>query len=127
MISKIWKMISEAVGIEVEGPMNFQKLGRKRNMDRYGTMDRRTNQGPMPYFKPGGKRPGMQQQMQQKRGIVPQIPDGSDVPGGQGINPLTKPSPMSTQNKRIPQPGMNISTQDWSDMMDSDESSDEEF
>lgn len=126
-MKNIWHLIAEAFGFETEGPMNFSKLGQKRNMDRYGTMDRRDKQGPMPYFNTkgtGSAQGGQRQPLTRPRGGVPQIPAGSDVPGGQGPNPLMRPTPATaaqkmqqTQQQQTQQQGQ----ENWLDMLAGDD------
>jgi hypothetical protein len=95
-----WDRLAEALGIT---EIDWSAVQKRRQMQQYGTMDRRNKQGPMPYFKPGG----MQQRAQQARMVPPgsgqqamqQIPFGSDRPGQ--VNPLfaqpPRPkSPLST-------------------------------
>lgn len=84
-----WDRLAEALGIRTEA--NWDAVNKRRQMQQYGTMDRRTNQGPTPYF----KTPGQQQRMQQQRrgpvnpNAMAQIPVGTDVPGQE--NPLFAP------------------------------------
>lgn len=90
-----WDRLAEALGIQTE--INWDAVNKRRQMQQYGTMDRRDKQGPMPYFKPAG----MQQRAQQPRmaagtgqQAMSQIPFGSDRPGQS--NPLfTPPRPKS--------------------------------
>ena len=95
--SSAWDRLAEALGIQTE--VNWDAVNKRRQMQQYGTMDRR-NRGPSTMLK-------TPQQLariaaQGSRGPVnpnamAQIPAGSDVPG-QG-NPLfappARPRPMS--------------------------------
>lgn len=93
-----WDRLAEALGIKTE--VNWDAVNKRRQMQQYGTMDRRDKQGPMPYFKPSSMQqrrpqatPGSGQQ------AMGQIPFGSDRPGQ--MNPLFAPpgrpkSPLST-------------------------------
>lgn len=102
-----WERLAEALGIKTE--INWDAVGKRRQMQQHGSMDRRDRQGPMPYFKPRG----MQQQRQnrQARGSgpiaarpgqpPPQIPFGTDRPGQ--ANPLfTPPQNQPPQRPRSP-------------------------
>ena len=93
-----WDTLAEALGLKTE--INWDAVNKRRQMQQNGSMDRRTQQGPMPYFRP----PGAQRQTPQGRGMnanpnaMGQIPQGQDVPGGQP-NPLystPRRSPLST-------------------------------
>jgi len=98
MARTAWDRLAEALGIKTE--VNWDAVNKRRQMQQYGTMDRRNQQGPTPYF----KTPGQQQRMQQARrgpvnpNAMAQIPAGMDRPG-QG-NPLFAPprpkSPLTT-------------------------------
>lgn len=88
-----WDRLAEALGIKTE--VNWDAANKRRQMQQYGTMDRR-NRGPSTLL----KTPQQVQRMQQRgpRGPVnpnamAQIPVGSDTPG-QG-NPLFAPPPRS--------------------------------
>jgi hypothetical protein len=93
-----WDRLAEALGIKTE--VNWDAVNKRRQMQQYGTMDRRDKQGPMPYFKPSS----MQQRQPQAtpgsgQQAMGQIPFGSDRPGQ--MNPLFAPpgrpkSPLST-------------------------------
>lgn len=97
-----WDRLAEALGIQTE--INWDAVNKRRQMQQYGTMDRRDKQGPMPYFKPAG----MQQRTQapppappnrgQQPAAMSQVPFGNDRPGQ--TNPLFSPpkprSPLST-------------------------------
>lgn len=99
-----WKKLAEALGIETEA--NWDKLTRQRNMQRYGTQDRRDKQSPLYYFNTtgtGAAQRGQNPMQQQAPDMTPRpgglnIPMGTDRPG-QG-NPLYSPprpkSPLST-------------------------------
>lgn len=92
-----WKRLAEALGIETEA--NWDKLARQRNIRRYGTQDRRMQQGPTPYFNGRGTGSAQRQQtaaqatpdMTPRQGGI-KIPAGQDRPGQ--LNPLyAAPSP----------------------------------
>lgn len=100
-----WDRLAEAVGIETEA--NWDKVAKQRNMQRYGSADRRDKLGPMAYFNTrgtglaqGGMRPPIAPDPSIRRNGGPMIPQGTDRPG-QG-NPLmsptraTGPSPLGT-------------------------------
>ena len=94
MMTETWQIIAEALGIDddsqqcTETDFKWRQHDIRKNIQRWGTMDRRDNQGPTPYF---GKRP-----MKQTQTMPPPIPAGGDQVGGnQSINPLTKPSLMN--------------------------------
>lgn len=95
-----WDTLAEALGIT---EINWNAVNKRRQMQQNGSMDRRNQQGPMPYF----KTPAMQQRAQNSRPIatnpnaMAQIPAGTDVPGQ--VNPLFAPpgrpkpkSPLAT-------------------------------
>jgi hypothetical protein len=96
-----WELLAEALGIKSE--VNWDAANKRRQMQQYGSMDRRNQQGPMPYFKPQGTQAGQPPQplgMRSNPNAMAQIPAGSDVPGQQQ-NPLFAPpprpkSPLST-------------------------------
>ena len=96
-----WDRLAEALGMKTE--VNWNAVQKRRQMQQYGSMDRRDRQGPMPYF----KTPSMQQRRIAPRAAtgtgqqaMAQIPFGSDRPGQ--MNPLFTPprprpkSPLST-------------------------------
>lgn len=99
----IWRRLAEAVGVASEA--NWDRAAKQRNMQRYGTQDRRDQQGPMAYFNTQGTGSAQRQataartppRMVGKPGGL-QIPTGTDRPG-QG-NPLMSPnrgaSPLGT-------------------------------
>lgn len=100
-----WDRLAEALGIKTE--INWDAVNKRKQMQQYGTMDRRDKQGPMPYFKPAGmqRRAQAQQQAPLNRGqqtaAMSQVPFGTDRPGQ--LNPLFAPpsppkprSPLST-------------------------------
>lgn len=98
----IWRTLAEAVGLSNEA--NWDRVAKQRNMQRYGTQDRRDKQGPMAYFNTQGTGSAQRQataartppRMVGKPGGL-QIPNGTDRPG-QG-NPLmapSRPSPLGT-------------------------------
>ncbi len=107
-----WELLAEALGITTE--MNWDTANKQRRMQQNGTMDRRNQQGPMPYFKPQVQRIGGPQQSQSQRqpigmkanpNAMAQIPAGSDVPGQQP-NPLfavPKPQPRLSNAANSPQ------------------------
>lgn len=139
-----WRRLAEALGIRVEA--NWDAAAKRRNMQRYGTQDRRAQLGPTPYFKPNGmgsaQRPSMMAQqapdMTPRKGGL-QIPAGTDRPG-QG-NPLMAPprrnqqaspppaSPLSTapnspqgiQQRQGTQDDHQMGDQDWLDMLYGDD------
>ena len=120
----IWGRLAEAVGIETEA--NWDKFAKQRNMQRYGSTDRRNQLGPMAYFNTkgtgtaqGGLRPPIRPDPRIARGAAPQIPSGTDRPG-QG-NPLMsptkmKPSPLGTAANSPQGQG-----QDWLSVLSGDE------
>lgn len=102
-MKNVWKRLAEALGIETEA--NWDKAAKQRNMQRYGTMDRRDKQGPQAYFNTRGTGSAQRQGMAANAtpNMTPrpgglQIPSGTDRPG-QG-NPLVAPpgrkSPLGT-------------------------------
>jgi hypothetical protein len=82
--------LAEALGIETEA--NWDAVAKRRNIARYGTMDRRNKQGPMPYFNASGTGAAQDGQRPAMRGQgkpPPPIPNGTDRPGQ--TNPLFGP------------------------------------
>lgn len=125
-----WRKLAEALGIETEAGMNYQKLGRQRNIQRYGTQDRRDPQSPLHYFNTRGTGAAQRGQAQQQQApdMTPragglQIPGGTDRPG-QG-NPLFAPpprkaaSPLSTapNSPQGLEQGPEEPDQDWLDSL----------
>lgn len=101
----VWIRLAEAVGLETEA--NWDKAAKQRNMQRYGSQDRRDNLGPMAYFntKGTGMAQGARKPIRPMGGPVGpgktgmQIPSGTDRPGQ--VNPLAAPpargpSPLGT-------------------------------
>jgi hypothetical protein len=126
-MSKTWKTLAEALGIETEAGPNWQKVNQKKNMQRYGTQDRRTQQDPLKYFNSAGT--GAAQRQTTAAGMAPkmtprpgglQIPAGSDRPG-QG-NPLMDPPGRRQQAAapamQRPPEDHEMDDQDWLDMLD---------
>lgn len=108
--------MAETLGMETEA--NWGKVAQQKNMQRWGTQDRRTQQSPTQYFNTKGTGSAQRQQTaaQATPNMVPR-PGGLQIPGGQDkpgqLNPLyaaptpTKPasrSPLST-SPNAPQPG----------------------
>lgn len=125
----IWGKLAEAIGIETEA--NWDKAAKQRNMQRYGSTDRRNQLGPMAYFNTkgtgsaqGGMRPAMRPDPSIARNGGPMIPQGTDRPG-QG-NPLMsptgamRPSPLGTAPNSPQGRG-----QDWLSALSGDDDEDE--
>lgn len=97
MQRNIWIELAEGLGM-VEGPMNFQKLSRQKNMDRYGTTSGRADRdlsreiGRMTGAPPTPPRQSAAQQAAARAFFAKKEPTGK--PGGQaaGDNPLLRPS-----------------------------------
>ena len=95
-------MLAEALGIKTE--MNWDAVNKRRQMQQNGSMDRRNQQGPMPYFKTPGMQQGQGIGMRANPNAMAQIPGGSDAPNQIGqANPLYAPpqrqkpkSPLAT-------------------------------
>lgn len=102
-MSRTWEALAEAVGLK--DATNWNNVNKRQNMARYGTMDRRNQQGPTPYFNSRGT--GQAQRQATMAGMQPdmgrrtamQIPFGTDRPTGQPnplMTPTRRPSPLST-------------------------------
>lgn len=106
MGSKTWRRLAEMVGIETEAGANWSKINRQRNMQRYGTTDRRDKGMTGIEFRNSVQRKNAADlgQPQAPRSMTPkpgglQIPSGTDRPG-QG-NPLVAP-PRAMVGQRPP-------------------------
>lgn len=100
MGSKTWRQLAEMVGLDQEAT-NWQKVNQRRNMQRYGTMDRNAP-GPSPLDAiRKAAQAGKAVNMTPRPGGL-QIPSGTDRPG-QG-NPLMAP-PTAKVGGRAPMQG----------------------
>jgi hypothetical protein len=103
-MTKTWRLIAEAMGIETEAPLNFQKLNRRRQMQQYGTTDRRDKGDPMMLHRMRKQQAAAQAagpaDMTGRPGGLSDIPSGTDRPG-QG-NPLVAPPRREPMQARRP-------------------------
>ncbi len=106
-----WTKLAEALGIETEA--NWDKLNRQKNMQRWGTQDRRQQDrmGPTPYFNDAGTGSAQRQATMQSQPprMTPrpgglQIPAGTDRPGAPRPNPLYG-APTTTVPRTQQRPG----------------------
>lgn len=135
MSSRVWRQLAEMVGLDREAT-NWQKVNQKRNMQRYGTMDR-NDRGPSPLDAiRKAANAGKATSMTPRPGGL-QIPSGTDRPG-QG-NPLMapptakvggrapmqaqQPSPMSTTGG--PPNDHEMDDEDWLQMLYADDDDEE--
>lgn len=91
-MTKTWRALAEAFGIETEAGLNFQKMNRRRQMQQYGTVDRRDKGDPLAMHRQRLQRQQAAAQganMTPRPGGLSDIPAGADRPG-QG-NPLMAP------------------------------------
>ncbi len=105
MITKTWRQLAEAIGVDEAGAY-WQKANQKKNMQRWGTSDRRNHGDPLMLAKQRNKA----QAMSAPPNMTPRLggigaPAGTDRPG-QG-NPLMTPSaakPGLGRNMNAPRP-----------------------
>jgi len=102
-----WKRLAEMLGIDEAG---WDSLAKKRNMQRYGAQDRRTQQGPTSFFNDAGTGSAQRQataaaqqpSMRPKPGGL-QIPAGTDVGSGQqGLSAMFAPPKQVAPKPRAP-------------------------
>lgn len=143
MMTKSWKRLAEAFGIN---EANWDKVAKQRNMQRYGTQDRRDKGQPVTM---GSKMPLSTSQLARQAQAAarrPPIPSGTDRPG-QG-NPMfdppkrglsAAPNSPAAQMPMAPPPGggggaspmaptddHHMSDPDWLDMLQGDDEGDDD-